>query len=257
MSPTSKQGERESGQWCGTQTTSSCSVRPEQDAERAQAILEEWLHERGLIFSPEKTRIVHLSEGFDFLGFNIRHYRTPQTTRTGWKLLTKPSKNRCKRRHDLKRNGTPSRVQRPGRPAHAQSDHSWLGQLSPHGDRQGNLQQAGPLDVPHGSPIRQAPPSQKTLGLEERKILGQLKLDRNRQWVFGDTRTGAYLLKFKWFPIERHILVKGRASPDDPALKDYGRRRNAAKAKDLTPSKQKLAQRQQGLCPNVPGKSLQ
>jgi RNA-directed DNA polymerase len=46
---------------------------------------------RGLTLSAEKTRVVHLSEGFDFLGFNIRHYKTT-LTKTGWKLLIKPSK---------------------------------------------------------------------------------------------------------------------------------------------------------------------
>ena len=57
-----------------------------------QGILTEWLKERGLTLSEEKTRIVHLTEGFDFLGFNIRHYPAPKTSRTGWKLLIKPSK---------------------------------------------------------------------------------------------------------------------------------------------------------------------
>src|SRR5260370_34482023 len=33
-----------------------------------------------------------MTEGFDFLGFNIRHYPAPKTSRTGWKLLIKPSK---------------------------------------------------------------------------------------------------------------------------------------------------------------------
>src|SRR3712207_9312093 len=43
--------------------------------------------------SEEKTRIVHLArEGFDFLGFNIRHYPAPNTARSGYKLLIKPSK---------------------------------------------------------------------------------------------------------------------------------------------------------------------
>src|SRR5690348_1759753 len=55
-------------------------------------VLPAWLAERGLSLSEEKTRIVHLSEGFDFLGFNVRHYPCPQTTRSGWKLLIKPSK---------------------------------------------------------------------------------------------------------------------------------------------------------------------
>ena len=35
----------------------------------------------------EKTRIVHLTEGFDFLSFNVRHYVCPQTSRSGYKLL--------------------------------------------------------------------------------------------------------------------------------------------------------------------------
>ena len=66
------------------------------------------------------------------------------------------------------------------------------------------------------------------------KYWGRLKLDRLDPWVFGDKHTGAYLLKFSWFPIERHTLVKGTSSPDDPRLKDYWIKRQAAKAKDLT-----------------------
>src|SRR6266566_419754 len=69
-----------------------CFCETREDAEQVQKILVEWLKERGLALSEEKTRIVHLTEGFDFLGFNIRHYPAPQTSRTGWKLLIKPSK---------------------------------------------------------------------------------------------------------------------------------------------------------------------
>lgn len=49
-----------------------------------------WLAQRGLQLSEEKTRIVHITEGFDFLGFNVRHYKDP-FTKTGYKLLIKPS----------------------------------------------------------------------------------------------------------------------------------------------------------------------
>ena len=44
---------------------------------------------------------------------------------------------------------------------------------------------------------------------------------RNDRWVFGDRETGAYLPKPAWTEIERHTLVKGRASPDDPDLAEY------------------------------------
>ncbi|MFM0674457.1 group II intron reverse transcriptase/maturase [Paraburkholderia sediminicola] len=48
----------------------------------------EFLAERGLVLSPEKTRITHIGEGFDFLGWNIRKYNG--------KLLMKPSKANVK-----------------------------------------------------------------------------------------------------------------------------------------------------------------
>lgn len=47
-------------------------------------LVERFLKERGLMLSPDKTRITHIDEGFDFLGQNLRKY--------GGKPLVKPSK---------------------------------------------------------------------------------------------------------------------------------------------------------------------
>jgi len=47
-----------------------------------------FLKERGLELSYEKTKISHVDDGFDFLGFNVRKYRG--------KLLIKPSKKSVK-----------------------------------------------------------------------------------------------------------------------------------------------------------------
>ena len=47
-------------------------------------VIEAFLNERGLRLSPEKTKITHIDEGFDFLGQNIRRYNGL--------LLVKPSK---------------------------------------------------------------------------------------------------------------------------------------------------------------------
>lgn len=49
-------------------------------------LVRNFLSERGLVLSEEKTKITHIDEGFDFLGFNIRKYNG--------KLLIKPSKER-------------------------------------------------------------------------------------------------------------------------------------------------------------------
>src|SRR5882762_2159242 len=89
----------------------------------------------------------------------------------------------------------------------------------------------------------------QSAGWQRRKYWGRFNLDRQDFSTFGDKQTGAYLLKFSWFPVVRHTLVKGRASPDDPRLKDYWAKRQAAKAGDLTLSKQKLSKRQKGRCP--------
>ena len=53
-------------------------------AEQVKAAVEGFLAERGLSLSEEKTKIVHIDEGFDFLSWNFRKY--------SGKLLIKPSK---------------------------------------------------------------------------------------------------------------------------------------------------------------------
>lgn len=89
----------------------------------------------------------------------------------------------------------------------------------------------------------------------EAKYWGRLNLDRHDNWVFGDKQTGRYLLKFSWFPIQRHTLVELYASPDDPNLREYWRKRNKTKVKDQSPGRQKIARRQGYICP-VCGESL-
>ena len=227
-----------------------CFCETKEDAQQVQSILTDWLKERGLTLSEEKTRIVHLTEGFDFLSFNIRHYPAPHTSRTGWKLLIKPSKEAVqavqKQLKDLWSKGQGTRVR------------AVLTKLNPvirgwanyfrtvvasetfhHLDNWMYFKAEGYA--------RQMHPN-KSKAWRHQRYWGRLYLDRQDSWVFGDKQTGGYLLKFRWFPIERHTLVKGTASPDDPRLRDYWAKRQAGKAKDLTLSKQKLAKRQQGRC---------
>lgn len=56
--------------------------------EKVVPIISNFLAQRGLSLSQEKTKIVHIEEGFDFLGFNVRKYKG--------KFLTMPSKNSIK-----------------------------------------------------------------------------------------------------------------------------------------------------------------
>jgi RNA-directed DNA polymerase len=43
--------------------------------EKAQEIIKEWLSKRGLELSPSIPKIVHTTEGFDFLGMSIKHHK--------------------------------------------------------------------------------------------------------------------------------------------------------------------------------------
>jgi RNA-directed DNA polymerase len=77
---------------------------------RAKELLVNWLKARGLELSQEKTKRVHSTEGFDFLGFNCRHYDTKNSShwqkknskckviRNG-KLLIKPSHDSVKQHY--------------------------------------------------------------------------------------------------------------------------------------------------------------
>ena len=61
-----------------------------EQAEQVEQRLAAWLAPRGLRINEDKTQIVRLEDGFDFLGFNIRRYRNG-------KLLIRPSKAAVRR----------------------------------------------------------------------------------------------------------------------------------------------------------------
>jgi RNA-directed DNA polymerase len=51
-------------------------------------LVEKFLAARGLVLSEKKTKITHVTEGFDFLGWNVRYFKRM--------LLTRPSKKNAK-----------------------------------------------------------------------------------------------------------------------------------------------------------------
>jgi RNA-directed DNA polymerase len=85
------------------------AFKPE-DLEKAKELLIEFLKPRGLEINGEKTVMVPIAEGVDFLGYNIREY--PDRTRVGKKrkpnkqgiLLIKPSPTAVKNfRNNIKK----------------------------------------------------------------------------------------------------------------------------------------------------------
>src|SRR5260370_22989869 len=77
---------RESQQ-CGFLTRLSGSSKELLEQEM-KPLVEAFLRERGLQLSLEKTLITHIEDGFDFLGQNVRKYKTGKRH----KLVIKPAK---------------------------------------------------------------------------------------------------------------------------------------------------------------------
>ena len=231
----------------------------EEDAQAARLQAQEWLQERGLHLSAEKTRIVHLTEGFDFLGFNIRHYPAPATARSGYKLLIKPSKESVSK--------FKARVRREWMALTGHNAMEVLKRLNPILRGWANYFRIGVSKhtfetLDHWMFVRcarhvRSDHSRKGWRWCRQKYWGQLNPERADRWVFGDIKTGAYLLKLSWTPIRRHVLVKGAASPDDPELQGYWIERERRKLDNdsLPPRLMGLARAQRGLC-NHCGASL-
>ncbi len=60
--------------------------------QEVKPLVEQFMRERGLHLSAEKTVVTHIEEGFDFLGQNVRKYKAGKQ----YKLLIKPSKKNVK-----------------------------------------------------------------------------------------------------------------------------------------------------------------
>ena len=215
-----------------------------QQAEQVQARLADWLAPRGLVFNEDKTRIVPLAEGFDFLGFNIRRYH-------GRKLLIKPSAAAVRRIRE--------RLRAEMRVLRGANAMAVLARLNPiirgwatyyRGVVSSEIFQS--LDdyvwkltykwAKHSHP-------NKPKNWVTAHYFGKFNKFRGNRWVFGDRDSGAYLVKFSWTEIVRHVMVKGAASPDDPALAEYWAQRRRRVRPPLDRHNLRLLDRQAGHCP--------
>jgi RNA-directed DNA polymerase len=225
-----------------------CHTR--EQAEKVKADLVDWLKPRGLAFNEDKTRIVHVKDGFSFLGFDIRRHIDRQGSA---KLLITPSKESVKRLR--------KRLRADVRSMHGANAAAVVFRLNP---------------VVRGwsAYYRSVVSSRVFTGLDHyvwhityrwtrrshpnksrswvaTRYFGLFNKSRRDRWVFGDRDSGAYLTKFSWTKIVRHVPVRGRASPDDPALDEYWAvRRRQRKTPPVDEHTARLLRAQGGRCPS-------
>ncbi len=230
-----------------------CPTR--EDADAAKAEIAEWLAERGLQLSAAKTKIVHVREGFDFLGFNVRCYPDSRANKSGVKTLIKPSKDAVKRfRRKLKalwrfdpRLGAPENIVRVLNPVL----RGWANYYRHAVAKQTFVEIDDFMHTRQRRWMKRRHPK-KSWAWVKAKYFGAFNPDRPRdRWVFGAPSSGLYLAKLRWTPIRRHRMVTGSNSPDDPALRDYwaARRKALASGPFHRSLERYLAFRQDGLCP--------
>ena len=219
-----------------------CATRAQ--AEQVRERLAGWLEPRGLAFNEAKTRIVHLSQGFDFLGFSIRRY-------PNGKLLTKPSKEAMRRiRERLSNEATAMRG--------ANAD-ALIARLNPIITGWAAYYRIGVSKRAYGTLDAHlwrlawkwanfSHPNKPRRWIITRHF-GMFNPARQDKWVLGSRDTGFYLRKFAWTKIVRHRMVAGRASPDDPALTGYWQQRRRRDRLPVDPATWHLLRRQRGRCP--------
>lgn len=217
--------------------------------EEAKELMMEFLKERGLTLSPEKTKIVHIEEGFDFLGWNVRKY--------DGKLLIKPAKKNVqtflrKIRGIIKENKTAKqetviRLLNPVIKGWAEYHKNQVAKET-----------FSKVDAVIWKQLWQwccRRHSNKGFRWIKDKYFMKQGL---RNWVFGTKvkedgeERIVKLVKASDTPIKRHVKIKGEANPHDPEYEEYFEKRLGRLWYESTTGRKRLQflwYVQDGICP--------
>ena len=217
--------------------------------EMAKVVIEGFLRERGLTLSPEKTKITHIEEGFDFLGWNVRKYDGI--------LLIKPSKKNVQaflRKVRAVIKGSPTAKQ-----------ETLIAMLNPiirgwANYHQNQVAKDTFQKVDHfiwqqlWKWACRRHPNKSRRWVKKRYFIR----DGGRDWTFsakidkGGKDTRIFLVYAGNTPIRRHRKIRSDANPFDPAWSEYFEDRLGwVMERDLKGKKQllRLWQQQAGKCP--------
>ncbi len=186
---------------------------------KIKPLVESFLAERGLELSKEKTKLTHISEGFDFLGFNLRKYND--------KLLIKPAKENVLsfvrniraiiKKHPTMAAGELIRILNPKMRGWANYyRHSVANQTFGYVDSQvfKSLYRWAKRRHPN-----------KSTGWIVRKYF---RTEITPEWKFQSTSAQGHQFLFEMarLPIKRHLKIRNDANPYDPSYAEYFERRS-------------------------------
>jgi len=191
-------------------------------------IVEAFLQERGLELSVEKTRITHIDKGFDFLGFNIRKYKG--------KLLIKPAKGSVKDflqgiRETIKTHKTAAAVNLIY--LLNQKIRGWVNYFRHVVSKKTFAYIDDQIFQCLWSWCKRRHPTKNIQWIRKKYFRSQY----TRSWIFFAPNPKGFrplpcidLVKASDMPIRRHIKIRDKANPYDPAYEEYFVKRDQAKA---------------------------
>jgi RNA-directed DNA polymerase len=216
--------------------------------EKAKAMIEDFLRQRGLTLSEQKTKIVHIEEGFDFLGWNVRKYDE--------KLLIKPAKKNVQ--------AFTRKVRAVIRENRTATQEKLIARLNPiirgwanYHRNQVASDTFGKVDHAIWQQLWQwacrRHPHKPLTWVKDRYFARE----GGRNWVFrsevkGEDGKMAFvrLVKASDVAIRRHRKIKAEANPFDPAWDSYfAERRGLLMQRQGRRLPPKLWEAQKGLCP--------
>ena len=212
-------------------------------------LIEEFLRERGLQLSTEKTLITHIEEGFDFLGQNVRKYKTGKRH----KLLITPSKKNVKAFLEKIREIVKGNCALSAGKLIAKLNPMIRGWANYHRHAVSNKAFSS-VDAMIYQAIRRWMNRRHRGKSEAWKTKKYFTTMQGDNWVFFGTveEQTRYLLRATNVPIVRHVKIQGEANPYDLAWESYFEKRLDVHMAATLKGKHWLLtlwKEQEGLCP--------
>lgn len=227
-----------------------CETREE--AEEIYVKLKPYLAKRGLELAPDKTKITHISEGFDFLGFNIRRYSFKNNANKS-KLFIMPSKRSIANFKETiaeifrTSRGVPAGVLlKRLMPKIRGTANYWKTVVSKEIFRDMD-NYIWKKTVKY---LRQLHPKKSWEWKKDRYFKPDMYGISEDKWLLTDPDGKYQMVRMAWTSIERHEIIKYKNTPYDATLAEYFEKREVKEFKKNTISfYQKLAKKQNYKCP--------
>jgi len=195
-----------------------------EDIEAIYDILNPYLEDRGLELAEDKTKITHIDEGFDFLGFNFRRYQS----KWGFIHRCQPSKESVK---EVK-----SKVAEMCKELHGHNVDTLIDKLNPLIRGVANYWKPSSANKTFSELdnyiwqkvfkfIKRLHPNKPMKWLIKTYFPIYEDEKRVNKWILTGPKKGNNLIKMSWTSLKRHELIEFNHSPYDKSKTEYFNKR--------------------------------